>query len=479
MSELKSPIQPFIVRHKGALSALEMQSLIQLYQPIIGPQAVNFYLLLMQQFVNDKKISNQRVHSTLFPYVNGGLSVIDEARLRLEAIGLMQTYKKTDMSLQARYATLLYDMQYPLLLDEFLSSPLLSNALINQLGDEAFFEIIKQWEIAPIEIAEYEDVSVSYSTVFHHSKNDYQSQISAIKNEREFMSHYHKIPDQPVLESFDYAKLMRQLMENKLPHTLIGPKLKAEAQALHTVYGLDEESIYQLIMKHYQRSDQLIDYNALKMEASKNIKKDHRISEGADSGTNNSVQFEHKLNIEEVKQQYPQLMESDIELIKLCHQKSPEQFLYQLKMDFHGFATQQEISFIKNIAKVSNLSLPVQSFLVYYLLRIKQRTDYQKGESERVANEWQQKNIQSVPQAILYVRQQLKASTVAKKQQENARNQANKKYTQSKVKRIEQQPYWMKEENQLTENQVNRINSQSEAQLRNRLGKIFEKGSDD
>lgn len=496
MSELKSPVQPFIVRHKGALSALQMQSLVQLYQPIIGMDAVNLYLLLFQQPVNEHKISTQKVHSSLFPYIAGSLGKIDEARLNLEAVGLIETYKQTTEGVI--YPTLLYDMQYPLLIKEFIDNPLLSNALINQLSEVGFFEIVRQWEIAPIEIAEYEEVTVSFETVFNPTQTDYQTLAYEAKQGYELQGHDQQPPIQTVVEDFDYGKILRKLVEQQVNHQVLGPKLKQEVLAIRTVYHYDEALITQLLLASYEDKIPAINYQDLKIAAQKHHES-HRANSSflgtqtaqvgqsghnglagqsgqvnqnaqnaqnaqtgqiAQTGRNTQIGQAAQLDqttqnldgqsnqsiiknteIETLKSQYPQFSAQQIELMAICEKVSPESMLNQIKESKQGFVSSNEMEYLKNIANRSRLPQSVQTYLVYYLLMILNRVEFQKGESERIANLWQQEQLLTLPKAMAYVQQQRKAQAIKKKQQDNRRP-----YTPfQKNKKVERTPYWAQE----------------------------------
>src|SRR5699024_12432568 len=66
--------------------------LIHLYQPILGIEAVQLYqFLLLETRTSLENIL--QTHHTLMTYLNRPLDEIYEARLKLEALGLMKTYQ--------------------------------------------------------------------------------------------------------------------------------------------------------------------------------------------------------------------------------------------------------------------------------------------------------------------------------------------------------------------------------------------------
>src|SRR5699024_690471 len=126
-----------------------------------------------------------------------------------------------------------------------------------------------------------------------------------------------------------------------------------------------------------------------------------------------------------------------------------------------------------------------QTFLVYYLLMIENRADFQKGESERIANVWQQEQLTTVAKVMTFVHQKAKDRMMKQKQDENRQNH-NKSYpSDQRQKKMERQPYWAQQAQTNRENQSdtqsnnNPADEESEVDLRSQLGQIFERGRDE
>ena len=78
---------------KSIISDFDRDTLSMLYQPIIGGAAVALYLSLQQ---DHKKIDHLFSHQELVDSIGFSIDVIQDARSKLEAIGLLSTYYKTE-----------------------------------------------------------------------------------------------------------------------------------------------------------------------------------------------------------------------------------------------------------------------------------------------------------------------------------------------------------------------------------------------
>src|SRR5699024_8008773 len=86
------PVDGFKTYLYNSLPTNYMASLIHLYQPILGIEAAQLYQFLLLETRTSLE-NNLQTHHTLMTYLNRPLDEIYEARLKLEAFGLMKTYQ--------------------------------------------------------------------------------------------------------------------------------------------------------------------------------------------------------------------------------------------------------------------------------------------------------------------------------------------------------------------------------------------------
>lgn len=454
MSELRSPVQAFIVRKRGLVSNLHLKALFQLYQPIVGSDAINFYLLLDQQSFNEKWFTSKKVHSSLFSFFGGALGKIDQARLGLEAIGLLQTYKETNSD--NPYPTLLYDLQLPLLFEDFVKVPILANQLIHQLGEHAFYAVAKEWQIGTIELSEYDHVSVSFDTVFHPLDGESAPFFHEMDVQSDWLSEKGK---QPVFDEkleFDFASLLRRLMQEQLNHQSFGPSFKDELAAIYYLYRPSQDQLVDIVVKSYDKERAVLDHDQLRMNAAnlaKNKQNDLFVQDKGIKRLNNENLSSQQIASQGSSSTSLNHTLPQESLIKVLKESQPKNLLVQIKINKNGFVSDQEFRNLESLQKVSSLPSEVINFMIYYVLIIKERSDFQKGESQRLANEWQQKDIDSIEKALTYIQKGQEKIT------NSGQNSGNSYYNRQKKKEII--PYWM---NNNRENQSGDFERSNQAQ---------------
>lgn len=155
------PADTFFVINKTILNDYDRKLLIMLYQPIIGTIATNLYFTLWSYLDKSEIISDDWTHHHLMTSMKIKLSFIEEAREKLEAIGLLKTYlKKGNIN---HYA---YEMFSPLSASEFLNNPILGTTLYNNVGSSEYDKIVEYFRICHINLKDYEEITCSFHDVF-------------------------------------------------------------------------------------------------------------------------------------------------------------------------------------------------------------------------------------------------------------------------------------------------------------------------
>ena len=122
---------------KSIISDFDRDTLSMLYQPLIGGAGVALYFSLQQ---DHKKIDKQFTHEELLNSIGFSLEVIQEARAKLEAIGLLSTYYKCENS-QTYYKYVLYAPKTP---KEFFDDILFKGLLIEKIGEKKVQSLVRK-----------------------------------------------------------------------------------------------------------------------------------------------------------------------------------------------------------------------------------------------------------------------------------------------------------------------------------------------
>ena len=86
------PADTYRVFNRAFIENRKKDLLVSLYQPIIGVSAVNLYLTLYNDLLDNDIESKVYSHHHLMSLMLTNLDTIVEARKKLEAIGLLKTF---------------------------------------------------------------------------------------------------------------------------------------------------------------------------------------------------------------------------------------------------------------------------------------------------------------------------------------------------------------------------------------------------
>ena len=116
-----SPQAGFVLTKAGHLSDFDEKVAISLYQPLIGPIAMALYLSLWQEVKDRALVTDRRLQLWLLDLLDIDIDQLFNARVKLEAVGLLRTYTQVD-SLGRYYA---YELYAPVAPDAFFKDDLL------------------------------------------------------------------------------------------------------------------------------------------------------------------------------------------------------------------------------------------------------------------------------------------------------------------------------------------------------------------
>ena len=132
----------FIVTNKTVLNNNDLSILLNLYQPLVGNEAISMYYTLWSYLDKSEAISNEWTHHHLLTNMQITISEIDDARVKLEALGLLKTYRK-----EGNVNSYIYEMYSPMSASEFINNPVLATALYNRVGKLEYEKVISFLDI--------------------------------------------------------------------------------------------------------------------------------------------------------------------------------------------------------------------------------------------------------------------------------------------------------------------------------------------
>lgn len=235
------PVDAYEIRLSQPFSEHDRKLLTLFYQPLIGSKAMSLFMTLWADCDEEAREYN---HYHLMNVLSLPLLPIFEARISLEAIGLLRTYVKNEGDTR----TFLYELSPPLDAKNFFEDPLLSTFLFSKIGEQAYRNLRNRFLCPPVEPG-YQEVSRTFLDVYkpvnHRIENDDQGKrlIGSQKEGIPFMG-----------SNFDFDLLRSGLTEQMVPRASlasVSEELIAKLAFLYTLTPLDMQKVVMMALDEH------------------------------------------------------------------------------------------------------------------------------------------------------------------------------------------------------------------------------------
>ena len=172
-----------IISRLEPLTDYTKKVLSSLYAPIVGTLGINLYVSLFNFVEKEQMESDVLLHKTLFSrlFIDDVNEFIN-TRKKLEALGLLETYIKTETD-KVIYIYQLKNVADPY---DFLTNPLLEEMLKSNISNTEFDEIVSELLIHRYDIGNFENITHSFDEVYTVTKKEdtskYQNYWVSSKN---------------------------------------------------------------------------------------------------------------------------------------------------------------------------------------------------------------------------------------------------------------------------------------------------------
>ncbi|MUV39355.1 Replication initiation and membrane attachment protein [Lentibacillus sp. JNUCC-1] len=220
------PVDGYAVKLNATMPVNYTMALSHLYQPLIGIEATALYFTLAEDR-HIQRNNTPQTHHTLMSYLNLPLDRIYRARLKLEAIGLLKTYKA-----KSEQMVYLYELQPPFSPSNFFNDAMLAQLLYHHIGEERFKRLKHQFITQPSFNVE-RDITASFQDVFQTFVPDGKAIVNEGDAEASAAS--------PPLENVDFSWMRRMLKQRMIPvNQVLTPQNKTLIAQMMSVYGLTQ-----------------------------------------------------------------------------------------------------------------------------------------------------------------------------------------------------------------------------------------------
>ena len=144
------------------LDKVQNDILYYLYQPLIGSQALQIYMMLIVEGKRMNRFLQPSTLSRLVSFLSLSLLDMGKSLKALEAIGLLKTFVKHD----GDFTQYVYQIQSPLSLKAFFKNQILSTLLQESLSSEDFQKTVQYFKISIEDLHQYEETTASFKDVF-------------------------------------------------------------------------------------------------------------------------------------------------------------------------------------------------------------------------------------------------------------------------------------------------------------------------
>ncbi|MGM8215568.1 replication initiation and membrane attachment family protein [Bacillaceae bacterium W0354] len=386
-----------------------------LYQPLIKITGVAVF----QMFWKEVKLQQPQTsisHHQLMNMLNITLDEFYEARIRLEAIGLIKTYKE-----EGTYTTFYYLLKRPFSAKGFFEDPMLSVLLEHQIGKDAFNRLKRNF-LKPNPVpANAQNITKSFNEVFTTVKPGQAVQEPIVHEEESIdvqsilpLEWLHKMLEQQKIDSKRILTRSNINFIEKLSKIYDVDLLELEKAV---IWAINEEQIFD--RKEFQDMCKDIYYRKhgsvpprlySKGDQEKYIKKD------------TSGEKKRSLSKEE------RLIEH---FEKISHRELLEDF------STSGKASMKEINMLTDVMEEHGLTQPVMNVLVDYVLK-RSGNKLNRNYIDTIAAHWSREGIATAKAAM----------QIAKREHHLYQNWQQKKTTKQEPARKEVLPKWYQEQKQ-------------------------------
>lgn len=368
------PADTFIVANKTTLSDKDRNILILLYQPIVGSQAISLYYTLWSYLDKSELLSNEWTHHHIFRDMMISNSEFIDAKVKLEAIGLIKTYVK-----KGNINNYVYELYSPISASEFINNPVLNMAIFNAVGKLEYDRIVGYFRIPKINLKEYEDITSRFSDIFAFTAEPFNDNlIYDIKK-----SNYRKLE---ILSKIDINTILSLISDEILNKKSLTKDTKDFLYKIAYVYNYDNDDMIELIRNSISEKH-TIDKKLLQENANKYYRYDN-MGKLPSIIYKNQPEYLRKENLDTSNRS---------RIIHMFETTSPYDFINSKYKN--GNPTSSDLAIISYLLIDLNLKPGVVNVLVDYVLKIN-NNKLIKSFVEVIAAQWSKSGIETVEDAM-------------------------------------------------------------------------------
>ncbi|MBC2280187.1 helicase DnaB [Listeria welshimeri] len=374
-------VDSYQVKASGILTGADRKIITMLYQPLMGAECLALYQTLFTEVEENRLWSEAHSHVQLLNMLDISLKALFEARLKLEGLGLLKSYVKTEND-QRFYV---YEILPPLSPEKFFSDGLLNIYLYSKIGNAQFQRLRRFFADEAFETDTYSEITRSFQDVFEPFKGG-SSAAEPVSNQ--------VLVDKVAAKeiefddaSFDFHLFLSLLSPGMITREKITKEVRQTILKLHGIYQVSEKDMPSYLYRALDSNGE-IDIVYLR----KIVREGYTIENGAPP----KLQMKHETSIKEELEVKETL--NDEEALQVYLESITP---FQLLVDISDGAVPAEtdLRVVEEVMNQQNLPVPVMNVLIeYVLLRLDRKLS--KNYMMTIAAHWKRKNVKTAKEAM-------------------------------------------------------------------------------
>lgn len=442
------PGDQYVVSIDGPLNVGDSKVLAFLYQPLIGPICISLYMTFLNQIGKNRLQSEPASHYYIMNLLDLNLAEIFNARKKLEAIGLLESFVKKDGETRSFF----YLLKPPLSPRKFFSDGLLNIYLYQKIGRDYYHRLKQEFADQAINMEGVENVTKTFQQVFGSSLSFPYETIDAEDKGLVLPDKVEATPVKVSPDFFDFELFLAGLDEVVVPRKSITNEVKEVILKLAFLYGIDAIQMKNIVMQSMDVNNE-VDIESLRKKARDWYTIEHYNSLPKLIDRTQSPIYASDIDVPKTKED---------RLIRYLETVSPRQVLTDLSNGSEP--AESDLRLIEDIMIKQKLNPGVVNVLIQYCML---RTDMRltKAFVEKIASHWARKDVKTVKQAMELAKEE------HRKYIEWQKNKKKEITAKRKSVRTEKVPEWLENRNQPKEKKEENVDLELKKSVEERLKK--------
>lgn len=402
------PVDTLRVEAAGLLHEYDRKILTLLYQPLIGAEAYSLYMTLWSMY--EHQDHGSMTHHSLKVMLRWDLKKVLEERKKLEGIGLLNTYLKTDQD-PRHFA---YELHPPLTPERFFNDGVLNIYLFNRLGRNRYNELKKHFSSKLIDRDKYENVTASFNDVYdslHPSE-----MVMADENDEPQVPAVGRSENKGLVFSsprFDFEVMKQHISDMIVSNQMLNKSVKQTIERLAFVYKIEPYEMARIVEQAAIHHDMLTE-DLLRKEVSSWF----------------ALENKGKVPALQLRKQPEELQEFHKKEPSTQEEKAAQRYEQMTPYDIlqraagGGKPSQADMRMVERIMDEQNLTPGVMNVLLDFILETQDKK-LSKNYVEKFASHWARANVKTVREAMDLAIKELEQPSPKKANKTSNRNKTS------------------------------------------------------